>query len=151
MTLSREDRKARQRGYSRAYRARRAAERAQAAAGDSQGVKEPSTEMRDALETALAAMKWLAPSDGALVALARLQAEAIDLFAAADTVAARANAIRFHSALLRSLVELGGTPRMRIQHELRSARLQRATEARAVSTAPNVTKISPRPPKHERT
>ncbi|GAA4053704.1 hypothetical protein GCM10022282_13350 [Agromyces indicus] len=46
-----------------------------------------------------------------------------------------------HGLLRQVLVEPGGTPRVRMQHELRSARVSRAAEAQAVASSPNVTRL----------
>ncbi|WP_146243666.1 hypothetical protein [Curtobacterium sp. MCBD17_008] len=109
-------------------RAKRAAERA------ARGVAAPAAAnvangtalrtMRDAVETAIKAARWLTPSDEASKAQARMLAEDVDLSAAAgDRAAARAA----HRALSRVLNDLGATPSVRLQRELRSRRLVDAT------------------------
>jgi hypothetical protein len=108
----------------RAYRARKAAEReaAKAASGNG-GDTPPPTTMRDAVDEALAHMKWLVPSDLASRAQARELARDIDLLThAGDT----AKALSAHRALSRVLNDLGGTPLVRLQRELRSLKHAKA-------------------------
>lgn len=134
------DRRERQREYQRAYRERRRQAEHEAVTA-ARSAEQPPGEMSKALEQAMKAMKWLQPSDEALVALARLQAREIDAYSSMGTVSGRAKALRVHGLLQRTLVELGGTPRMRMQHELRSARVQRQSENAAVAAAPNVSRL----------
>ena len=145
MSKTPEERKARQREYSRAYRQR---QRAEIAAALTPSVSSGAGPMLTALTKALSAMKWLADSDAALVALAKLQAEGLDALRDLSTPAALGLQLRYHAALHRSLQELGGTPRVRIQQELRSARLTRGEESARVDQAPNVTRFE-RPPKRK--
>lgn len=105
--------------------------------------------LSEALERSLAAMKWLAPSDAALVAQARLLARQTDaLFAAGATMPA----LRYMTVLGRVLGDLGGRPRVRMQYELRSLRLaQPETAGKLSSTAAeqsNVTRLE-RPAKRK--
>lgn len=142
VTSKDEARRARQAAYSRAWRARKRAERAAAAVDAAHAQIVPQMSMADAIATSVAAMKWLAPSDGAAVLLARLLASQIDALTAAGDIA---GSIRHSSALLRILRELGGTPMVRLQHELRSRRVgvlkAERDEAQAVEASPNVTRF----------
>lgn len=144
--MSDEDRKARQRAYSRAYRQRKALQRT-AAVDAPDGHTAPVSAMQEAVEQSLSAMRWLVPSDGAAVLCARLMAERVDGLSG-DRVGFT-DWLRALTALMRILRDLGGTPTVRLQYELRSARLQGATENEAVKAAANVTRF-PRPPKHDR-
>jgi hypothetical protein len=76
--------------------------------------------MRDALESSLSAMKWLKDSDAASIAQARLLAKDVDELEHAGNAM---RALSAHRALSKVLSDLAGTPAMRLQHELRSARL----------------------------
>jgi hypothetical protein len=114
-----EERRAKNAAKQRAFRARKAAERAaaKAAAGDG---GDAATTMRDAVESALAAMKWLTDSDVASKAQARLLAEQVDVLGhRGDTI----RMLSAHRALSQVLSDLAGTPKVRLQHELRSARV----------------------------
>lgn len=71
---------------------------------------------------AIDAMKWIQPSDGALVAMAKLYALQIDELLA-DGPNATGKAASLGNLLKQILHELGGTPTVRLQHELRSMRL----------------------------
>lgn len=135
----------------REYRARKASERAaeEAAARDARDAEAPRV-MRDAVEASLAAMKWIAPSDAASVAQARSLAEDVDLLRhAGDTN----RALSAQRALSRVLNDLGGTPTVRMQHELRSLKAAKRTEGAddgdSVPTPDNVTKLE-RPAKRAR-
>lgn len=113
-----EDRKAAAARRSREYRARKRADRA---ASMPPAPSTPAgTVMRDALESSLSAMKWLKDSDAALIAQARLLAKQVDELEHAGN---SARALSAHRALSKVLSDLAGTPAMRLQHELRSARL----------------------------
>ncbi|PJJ62179.1 terminase small subunit [Compostimonas suwonensis] len=137
-----EERRAKQREYSRAHRERkRAAEREAVAAALAS--TEPPGPLSEALDAAIAAMKWLVPSDGALVALAREQARYADGLNAIGTAEARSRGLRFMVVLQRTLADLGGTPRVRMQLELRSARAKEALQAQQVKRSDNVTSIRP--------
>jgi hypothetical protein len=110
----------------RAYRARKAAEReaAKAAAGNG-GDRPAPTTMRDAVDEALAHMKWLVPSDVASKAQARELAREIDELTHAGE---RTKALSAHRALSRVLNDLGGTPLVRLQRELRSLKHAKAED-----------------------
>lgn len=119
MAMSVEERKARD---AKRKRDSRAAAKAAVAAktADAADASEPATTMRDALSDALAAMKWLTDSDGASVAQAKSLALQIDVLEhRGETV----RMLSAHRALSRVLSDLAGTPAMRLQHELRSARM----------------------------
>lgn len=127
--MSDEERRAKDRERKRESRAKAAAEREaeRAARRQLMDASAPSV-MRDALEEALASMKWLMPSDHASVAQARLLAKQVDLLTVQDETV---KAIAAHRALSAVLDRLGGTPTMRMQHELRSLRLAAKTEGGA--------------------
>lgn len=113
---------------SRKYRERKAAEAAAAAElerieRDEQAASQPSRVMLRATEAAINAMKWIQPSDGALVAQAKLVALQIDMVIEIDPMAT-GKAASLGQLLTRVLHELGGTPTVRLQHELRSLRAQ---------------------------
>ncbi|WP_010156213.1 terminase small subunit [Leucobacter chromiiresistens] len=104
--------------------------------------------MRDAVDEALASMKWLVASDVASKMQAKELAREIDELTHEGE---RTKALSAHRALSRVLSDLGGTPNMRMQRELRS--LKHAPEAEgdderddATPTPDNVTKLK-RPPK----
>lgn len=81
----------------------------------------PAQPIRDALEESLRVMKWIGPSDVTAVAMARSLADVADLHL-------REKDMRAHTAALRDLRgilnDLGGTPLVRLQHELRALRLE---------------------------
>lgn len=79
-------------------------------------------------ENALAAMKWIKDSDGALVDMARLYSLQIDEILYRDPEAT-GKAASLGQLLTRILHELGGTPTVRLQHELRSMRMDAAADA----------------------
>ena len=93
----------------------------------------PATEARDGdsvtptisaeVEIALAAMKWLQPSDGGAVALARHSARRIDSMVAKEDDRLASRISQETQTLIRVLHEIGGTPTVRMQHELRSMRI----------------------------
>lgn len=108
--------------------------------------------MRDAVETTIAAAsKWLVDSDAALVAQARMLARNVDtyLFTCEDS-----KMLSAQRALTRVLNDLGGTPTVRMQHELRSLKLAAKTEVpdggegEAGTQAGNVSEFK-RPPKRK--
>ena len=104
--------------------------------------------MRQSVEGAIAGMKWLAASDAAAVAQVRALADLVDQAGATGDTGL---AIRTHSLLSKLLAEVGGTPKVRMQLELRARRVEQGTQAAAVASAPNVTPItSKRPPKRVR-
>lgn len=116
-----EDRKARNRRYAAESRARKKAAEAAALAASQQSGRELG-ELERALESSLSAMKWLAPSDEALVAIARSLARQADALSTVHTEAASGRMIRMQLALAKVLDQLCGTPAQRIRFELRSAR-----------------------------
>lgn len=77
--------------------------------------------MINSVNLAVDAMKWLQPSDFALVDLARQTAMAMDRVLAEDPNSPKA--ATWGNLLKQTLHELGGTPTVRLQHELRSMRL----------------------------
>ncbi|PPG36324.1 hypothetical protein [Rathayibacter sp. AY2B5] len=114
------ERKAKNADRARRYRARKAAERDEqmAVERDAHPVTVGVT-MRTAVDSAIAAAKWLKESDAASIAQARLLAEDVDVsLAEGDRPAARAA----HRALSRVLSDLGATPSVRLLRELRSLR-----------------------------
>lgn len=73
--------------------------------------------MRDAVDDAIAHMKWLVPSDVA----SRLQAQDLARIIDEATFSGDdARALSAHRALSRVLNDLGGTPAVRLARELRS-------------------------------
>ncbi|MEX1078892.1 MAG: hypothetical protein WED09_07275 [Homoserinimonas sp.] len=110
----------------REKRARERADReaAKKAAAANAGNADPASTMRDAVTSALAAMKWLVPSDDASVAQAKMLAEDVDLLRHAGETNKALSAQRALTAVLN---DLGGTPTVRLQHELRSLRLAAKT------------------------
>ncbi|WP_444543326.1 terminase small subunit [Mycetocola manganoxydans] len=99
--------------------------------------------MQDAVERSLAAMKWLTTSDGAAVELARLTAAQVDLLSVPGNTSLLEKKSRASASLLRVLHELGGTPAVRLQHELRSMRagIRSATSGTAIPAGENVSKF----------
>lgn len=84
---------------------------------------QPKTMEKD-VEAALKAMqKWLAPSDAAAIGQARMIARMIDKLTHEGDVVKALNA---HGRLTRVLTELGGTPTVRMAHELRSLKMSGA-------------------------
>ncbi len=78
----------------------------------------------DATELALSAMsKWLQDSDKAAVNQARFYSKLIDGIDVENDERATAKLTSLGQLLTRILHELGGTPTVRMQHELRSMRL----------------------------
>jgi hypothetical protein len=76
--------------------------------------------MEASVTEALAAMKWIEPSDRAVVDLALTYARQIDTFLRSDDAQVNSKGIYLGPHLLRALTELGGTPIVRLRHELRS-------------------------------
>ncbi|WP_148061456.1 hypothetical protein [Frigoribacterium sp. PhB160] len=76
--------------------------------------------MREAVDNANAAARWLTLSDEASKEQARQLADDVD---ASNAVGDRAAARAAHRALSRVLNDLGATPSVRLQRELRSRRL----------------------------
>jgi len=97
-------------------REREAKDAAKSASANASNAAAPST-MRDAVDEALAHMKWLVPSDLASKAQARELAREIDELTHEGE---RTKALSAHRALSRVLNDLGGTPLVRLQRELRS-------------------------------
>lgn len=119
MAMSPEERKRRDAERKRRERAEQRAEE-QLAKDAAASARPVGTEMRDEVDRALAAMeKWLVASDGAAVAQARMLARMIDVLEHKGDVVKALNA---HGRLTRVLTELGGTPTVRMAHELRSLR-----------------------------
>jgi len=118
MAMTPEERRARDAERKRKARAKAAKEReaARAAARTAQASVAPRT-MRDAVDEALAAMKWLVASDVASKTQARELAREIDELTHEGE---RTKAMSAHRALSRVLSDLGGTPNVRMQRELRS-------------------------------
>lgn len=149
------ERKAKNAEKQRAYRARKAAERAAAKgdAGNGGDVPAPRT-MRDEVDAALAAMKWLVESDRASKAQAKMLAEDVDVLRHAGETTKALSAQR---ALSRVLADLGGTPTVRMQHELRSLKAKTKSEGsdgsegegEGSAAGDNVSKFE-RPPKRAR-
>ncbi|WP_420899333.1 terminase small subunit [Microbacterium lemovicicum] len=138
--MTAESKQERDRRYAREYRARQRVVRAERARAASDGVLGP---VRQSVDAAVEAMKWIAPSDGAAVAQARAVATIVDSAMEAGELSL---AIRAHGLLSRLLDALGGTPRVRMQLELRSRRLAVAESDDAPARADNVVRF-PRPPK----
>ena len=105
-----------------------------------------SRQMQDALEVSFASAKWLTGSDAAAMQQARSIASIID---SAEDMRLL---LRAHALLGRVLAEMGLTPRVRTQLELRARKLDMAVTAAAtdaaIAEASNVSKF-PRPmPRH---
>lgn len=127
MAMTPEERKARDAQRKRDSRAKARAERDAVAAGKkAQAEVDAPRTMRDSVDESLAAMrKWLTPSDGAAVAQARELARMIDVLTHSGETT---RALSAHGRLTRVLNDIGGTPTVRLQHELRSLRLAGKTE-----------------------
>lgn len=124
MPLTDDVRRARDAERKRVARAKAAAER-DARRAQARTVTDASaaSTMRDAVEATISAAKWIVDSDAASVAQARALAKQIDeLDHAGETV----RSISAHRALSRVLADIGATPTARLQHELRSRRMERA-------------------------
>lgn len=104
----------------REYRDRKRAEQAavDAAARDARDAAAPTT-MRDAVEAAISAARWLTGADAASIAQARTLGRRIDLLEHADETT---RALSAHRALSQVLNDLGATATKRLQYELRSRR-----------------------------
>lgn len=108
--------------------------------------------MREAVDSAIAAARWLTLSDRASEEQARQLADDVD---ASNAVGDRAAARSAHRALSRVLNDLGATPSVRLQRELRSRRMIEETgasddgHAAATGTTGNVTQFE-RPPRRKR-
>lgn len=76
--------------------------------------------MREAVDAAMAAARWLTLSDEASKEQARQLADDVD---ASNAAGERAAARAAHRALSRVLNDLGATPSVRLQRELRSRRI----------------------------
>ncbi|WP_157079051.1 terminase small subunit [Herbiconiux solani] len=129
MPTSEDERRARDAERKRRRRAEQRAEAAAVKATGRVGADTPDTSapttMRDEVEAAIAAMKWLVESDRASKAQARMLAEDVDLLRHAGETTKALSAQR---ALSRVLADLGGTPTVRMQHELRSLRATTKSE-----------------------
>lgn len=149
MAMSPEERRAKDAERKRRARAKAAASRdAGRAEARTQNASAAPRTMRDAVDEALASMKWLVASDVASKMQAKELAREIDELTHEGE---RTKALSAHRALSRVLSDLGGTPNMRMQRELRS--LKHAPEAEgdderddATPAPDNVTKLK-RPPK----
>ena len=149
MAMSPEERRAKDAERKRRARAKAAASRhAGRAEARTQSASAAPRTMRDAVDEALSSMKWLVASDVASKMQAKELAREIDELTHEGE---RTKALSAHRALSRVLSDLGGTPNMRMQRELRS--LKHAPEAEgdderddATPTPDNVTKLK-RPPK----
>lgn len=118
-----EERRAKARVRAAKSRAKKKVEKqaAEASQRDARDGSNPSapTVMQDAVEEALAAMKWITASDRAAVMQVRRLAALVDLLeASGDWI----RALSAHRALTSALTALGGNPIVRQQHELRSLR-----------------------------
>lgn len=121
--VSAEAKRAAARERARKYRARK--REAEAAGRPLPRDVAAGTVMRDAVASALGAMKWLATSDDASVVQARMLAQQVDELTAAG---ATTKLLAAHAALQRTLGALAGTPTVRLQHELRALRVAGRTE-----------------------
>ena len=147
MAMSLEQRKAKDAERKRVARA--AARAVRDAARTPASDAPPSTVMADAVATALTAMKWLEPSDDAAVAQAKMLAATVDRLQHAGE---ESKALSAHRALTVVLNDLGGTPTVRLQRELRSQKLTKSEVphgSRGEEAAGNVSKFE-RPPKRKR-
>lgn len=104
--------------------------------------------MHDAVETALSAMRWLVDSDAAAKAQARMLANTVDRLQSAGE---ETKALSAHRALTKVLNDLGGTPTVRLQREVRSLKLKtEVPDGGSDSPAQgNVSKFE-RPPKRKK-
>lgn len=125
----------RDRRASQAYRARKRQARAESARVAADGAP---GEMRQSVERAITAMRWIADSDAATIEQARAVATLID---AATSTGEHAVALRAHGQLTRLLEVLGGTPRVRMQLELRSRKIAVSESEAAPSQAANVSRF----------
>lgn len=126
----------RDRRASQAYRARKREARSESARVAADGAP---GEMRQSVDAAISAMKWLAESDAATVAQARATSTLID---AAMAQGEHSVALRGHGQLARLLDALGGTPRVRMQLELRSRKIAVSESEAAPSKASNVSRFT---------
>ena len=113
-----EERRAKDAERKRIARAKAAEKREleRAAQRTSSSAAAPTT-MRDAVDESLRAMKWLVASDLASQVQARELARTIDELTHQGEPT---KALSAHRALSRVLSDLGGTPQVRLQRELRS-------------------------------
>lgn len=124
-------------------RKRQEQEAADAAARDARDAAAPTT-MRDAVEDAIKAARWLTGADAASIAQARTLARRIDLLEHEDETT---RALSAHRALSQVLNDLGATATKRLQYELRSRRLtpeegdDERNPGEGGETPPNVTKL----------
>jgi hypothetical protein len=116
-----DERKARDRERKRQKRAAEAAQReAERLASRTADESAAATTMRDAVEAAITAARWLTGADAASIAQARTLARRIDLLEHEDETT---RALSAHRALSQVLNDLGATATKRLQYELRSRRL----------------------------
>ncbi|MFF2631969.1 hypothetical protein ACFVR6_03710 [Microbacterium sp. NPDC058021] len=99
-------------------RKRQEQEAEDAAARDARDAAAPTT-MRDAVEAAITAARWLTGADAASIAQARTLAHRIDVLEHQDDTN---RALSAHRALSQVLNDLGATATKRMQYELRSRR-----------------------------
>jgi hypothetical protein len=149
MAMTTEERKARDAERKRLSRAaaRAAAASTKPRTADDADAK-PSTAMHEAVEKSLSAMKWLVDSDAAATAQARMLAASVDRLQSAGE---ETKALSAHRALLAVLNDLGGTPTVRLQRELRSQKLKPEVPSGSSNPTPegNVSKFE-RPPKRKK-
>ena len=118
VAMTPEERRAKDAERKRIARAKAAEARADAIVAQRTGnASAAPTTMRDAVDESLRAMKWLVASDLASQVQARELARAIDELTHAGE---ETRALSAHRALSRVLSDLGGTPQVRLQRELRS-------------------------------
>lgn len=134
MAQSEDERREKQRIWAADKRAKLRAERdAERRESRADAVANAPRTMRDALEASLSAAKWIRPSDGATVSLARALAEELDY---ADHMRDDALALRITGQFTGLLGQLGLTPVVRMKFELRSAQLAARTALEGVEPAP---------------
>lgn len=92
-------------------------------AGKADDVAHPKVSMVEEVDKALGAMRWIMPSDGGAIALAKLSAGRIDSMVARNDDSLSSRISTEEQTLIRLLHEIGGTPTVRMQHELRSMRM----------------------------
>lgn len=128
MPLSEDERRRKNREKQAAYRARQRAlkvEQANAVEVTLVTAADAPMTMRSSVERAVSAAKWLTDSDDAAVTLARRLAEHIDVLEARGDIK---GALSAHGRLSRALGDLGLTPVVREQRELRSRKLEAREE-----------------------
>lgn len=134
MAQSEDERRERQRIWAKDKRAKLRAERdAERRESRADAVANAPRTQRDALEASIVAAKWLRPSDGATMSLARALAEELDY---ADHMGDDALSLRIAGRFTTLLGLLGLTPVVRMKFELRSAQLAARTASEGVEPAP---------------